>query len=125
MSKLFKTLSVLAVLVSGAAFAGERHHDFDGDFDDYDYHPATAVPVIAPPAPVGHYELRQVRTFVPAHWTFIRRHHHLDRVFNPAHYELVSQQVWVNGPEYGYAPVAPPPPVQNQGGVSFGLSFNG
>jgi hypothetical protein len=134
-SKLFKTLSVLAVLVSGAAFASERCNTGNGY--GYGYHPAssvdtydnddgiTQVVVAPPPAPAGHYEIRQVRTFVPGHWMFIRRGHHMVKTFNPSHYELVSQRVWVNDLPYRYTQVAPPPPVQSQGGVTFGLSFNG
>jgi hypothetical protein len=132
-SKLFKTLPVLAVLVSGAAFASERCHTGNGYGDGY--HPASSVDtydndygvtqvVVAPPAPAGHYELRQVRTFVPGHWMFIRRGHHLVKTFAYPHYELVSQRVWVNDYQR-YTQVAPPPPVQSQGGVTFGLSFNG
>jgi hypothetical protein len=119
MSRLFKTLSVLAVLVSGAAFASERCN-----------HPATPVTVaVAPPPPAqsiaaGHYEVRQVRTFIPGHWTFIRRGHRMVKTFNPSHYEMVGERVWVNDYQR-YTQVAPPPPVQNQGGVPFGLSYNG
>ena len=131
MSKLFKGLTVLAVLVSGAAFAGERCNTGNNDYNDYNgYHPASSVDTygntyvntvaIAPPPPAGHYEVRQVRTFIPGHWTFIRRGHHMARVFNPGHYELVAQRVWVNGPAYSYnngtsyqygLKVAPPPPA--------------
>lgn len=129
MSKLIKGLTVLAVLVSGAAFAGERCNTNTNTNNGY--HPAssvdtygnaygTTVAVAPPPPPAGHYEVRQVRTFIPAHWTFIMRGHHRVRVFNPSHYEMVAQRIWVNGPAYSYnngtsyqygIQVAPPPPA--------------